>query len=74
MTLLWTLFYLPLLAQPKKKEKKKKEGRGRKKKKKHHAGSGNWENIKRDLLSIKSNKSLKMKLSCVSVWNSKVKV
>lgn len=43
-------------------------------KKKHHAGSGNWANIKRDLLSIKSNKSLKMKLSCVSVLNSKVKV
>lgn len=41
---------------------------------KHHAGSGNWENIKRDLLSIKSNKSLKMKLSCVSVLNPKVKV
>lgn len=73
MTLLWTLFYLPLLAQPKKR-KKERGGKKGKKRKKHHAGSGNWENIKRDLLSIKSNKSLKMKLSCVSVLNSKVKV
>lgn len=44
------------------------------KKKKHHTGSRNWENIKRDLLSIKSNKSLKMKLSRVSVLDLKVKV
>lgn len=46
----------------------------KKEKKKHHTGSRNWENIKRDLLSIKSNKSLKMKLSRVSVLDLKVKV
>lgn len=49
MTLLWTLFYLPLLAQPKKGKQKKKKGkkeRGKTNQTNHHAGSGNWENIK----------------------------